>query len=134
MTKIDHVGIAVPSLEQAVPLYSALLGDQPTDREEVPDEHVRVALFGRGGGRVELLEPTRQDSPVSRFLERHGGGIHHVCLRVPDVKEALERAREQGAEVLPPGVREGAGGRAVAFLHPNSTGGVLIELSEEPDA
>lgn len=134
MTKIDHVGIAVASLEQAVPLYAALLGDEPADREEVPDEHVRVVLFGRGDGRVELLEPTRPDSPVGRFLEEHGGGIHHVCLRVPNVEEALGRAREHGVEILPPGVREGAGGRAVAFLHPSSTGGVLIELAEDPDA
>ncbi|HKK08153.1 MAG TPA: VOC family protein, partial [Gemmatimonadota bacterium] len=85
---------------------------------------------GEGAGRVELLEPTAPDTPVGRFLERHGPGLHHVCLTVPDLDGALERAREEGGEPLPPGIRTGAGGTRVAFLHPRSAGGVLLELSE----
>lgn len=130
MGKIDHIGIAVNSLEDAVPLFAAILDERPSGRESVPDEGVDVAFFGRGPGRVELLEPTRPDSPVARFLERSGEGIHHLCLRVDDIGSALERAREAGAEVIPPAVRHGADGRRVAFLHPRSTGGVLVELSE----
>lgn len=129
-SKIDHVGIAVNSLEEAVPLWRGLLGEAPAGREVVEDESVRVAFFGRGAGRVELLEPTDPDSPVGRHLRRRGEGVHHVCLRVDDLEAAVERATARGAELVPPGVREGAGGHRVAFLHPRSTGGVLVELSE----
>ncbi len=129
---IDHVGIAVNSLEDAVPLWSRILGRDPSGREEVESEGVRVAFFGEGSGRVELLEPTEPDSPVARHLDRRGPGVHHVCLRVPDLEAALERAKREGAEAIPPGVREGAGGHRVAFLHPGTTGGVLLELSEAP--
>lgn len=130
MTKIDHVGIAVNSLDEAVPLYRAILGEAPSGREKVGGEGVEVAFFGSGAGRVELLEPTRPDSAVARFLDRRGPGLHHVCLRVDDLELALERARQAGAEPIPPAVREGAGGHRVTFLHPRSTGGVLVELSE----
>lgn len=130
---IDHVGIAVNSLEEAIPLWSGILREEPAGREEVPDEGVRVAFFGEGPGRIELLEPTGADTPVGRFLERRGPGMHHLCLRVPDLERALARARDAGAEILPPGIRSGAGGRRVAFLHPASTGGILLELSEAPD-
>ena len=129
---VDHVGIAVASLEEAIPRWRALLGREPSDREEVPSEGVRVAFFGRGRGRVELLEPTDDDTPVRRFLARRGPGVHHVCLAVDDVEAAVRLAREQGLELLDPGVRTGAGGHRVAFFHPRSTGGVLVELSESP--
>lgn len=131
-SKIDHVGIAVNSLEEAVPLWRGVLGEPPAGREEVEGEKVRVAFFGEGAGRVELLEPTAPDSAVARHLERRGEGVHHVCLRVEDLEAAVERAVDGGAELVPPGVREGAGGHRVAFLHPRTTGGVLLELSEAP--
>lgn len=131
--RIDHVGIAVDSLEESEPLYRALLGGGPDRRETVDGEGVRVSFFGRAAGRVELLEPTRDDTPVGRFLERHGPGVHHVCLRVDELEAALSRARESGAEVIPPGIRTGADGRRVAFLHPQSAGGVLVELAEVQD-
>lgn len=131
-SKIDHVGIAVNSLEEAVPLWRGILGEAPAGREEVEGERVRVAFFGEGSGRVELLEPTDPDSAVARHLERRGAGVHHVCLRVGDLEAAVERATREGAELIPPGVREGAGDRRVAFLHPRTTGGVLLELSETP--
>lgn len=134
MEPIDHVGIAVHTLAEAVPFYEALLGEPPTGRETVEDEGVCVAFFGRGAGRVELLEPTDADSAIGRFLTRHGPGLHHICLTVPDLEAALDRGRVAGAEVLAPGIRVGAEGSRVAFIHPRSTGGVLLELREEPRA
>lgn len=132
MGNIDHLAVAVNSLDEAVPLWSALLGENPSDREEVSSEGVRVAFFGEGTGRVELLEPTDPESPVGEFLRRSGPGLHHVCLRVRDLERALERAEEEGARPLEPRIRRGAGGRRVAFLHPRSAGGVLVELAEVP--
>jgi methylmalonyl-CoA/ethylmalonyl-CoA epimerase len=128
--KIDHLGIAVNSLKASVPLYAALLGENPEAQEDVPSEGVRIAFFGTGTGRIELLESTREDSAIAAFLARRGPGLHHVCIVVVDLDEALRRARGAGADVLPPGVRIGAEGRRVAFLHPRTAGGVLIELAE----
>lgn len=127
---IDHVGIAVNSLERDLPLYEAILRAEPTGIEEVSSESVRVAFFGAAPGRVELLEPTDSASPIARFLARRGPGIHHLCLRVTDLDDVLERAVQAGVEIMPPRLRIGAGGRRVAFLHPRSTGGVLLELTE----
>lgn len=132
MAKVDHIGIAVNSLEEAIPVYRAVLGSSPDGRERVESEGVRVAFFGRGPGRVELLEATDPDSPVGRFLRERGPGVHHVCLGVPELEAALERARAAGMEPIPPGIRTGAGGSRVAFLHPRATGGVLLELCEAP--
>jgi len=130
VNKIDHIGIAVNSLAEAVPAFSALLGTNSRGEEDVPSEGVRVAFFGTGAGRVELLEPTDPESPVARFLDRRGEGVHHVCLAVEDLDAAVARAEAEGLEILPPRIREGAGGHRVAFLHPKTTSGVLIELSE----
>jgi methylmalonyl-CoA epimerase len=127
---IDHVGIAVNSLARSLPLYEALLGTPPAGLEVIASESVRVAFFGVGAGRVELLEPTAPESPIARFLDRRGPGLHHVCLQVRDLDESLERAMRTGATIIPPGARIGAGGRRVAFLHPGSTEGVLLELAE----
>lgn len=132
MNNIDHIGIAVNSLAEAIPVYSALLGGNAAGEEEVPSEGVRVAFFGEGEGRIELLEATDPGSPIARFLERRGPGVHHVCLSVPDLETALEEAEAAGVEVLEPRIRDGAGGHRVAFLHPKTTAGVLIELSEVP--
>jgi methylmalonyl-CoA epimerase len=131
--KIDHIGIAVKSLAEAVPAWTALLGINVSGEETVPSEQVRVAFFGEGTGRIELLEATGPESPIARHLERRGPGIHHVCLRVPDLDQALSRARASGLEPIAPGIREGSGGHRVAFLHPRDTGGVLLELAESPD-
>ena len=130
MDKIDHIGIAVKSLSEAVPIWTAIFGRNVSGEEEVPAEKVRVAFFGDGPGRVELLEPTDPDSPIARHLENRGPGIHHVCLAVSDLDAAVERAEAAGLEALPPRIRTGAGGHRVAFFHPRSAGGVLIELSE----
>ena len=130
MNNIDHIGIAVNSLAEAIPVYSALLGSNVSGTEEVPSEGVRVAFFGEGEGRIELLEAIGPESPVARFLERRGPGVHHVCLAVADLETALEEAEAAGIEVLEPRIRDGAGGHRVAFLHPKTTASVLIELSE----
>lgn len=127
---VDHIGIAVSSLEAATPLYMAILGVQASGAETLPAEGVKVVFLGDGAGRVELLEPTEPDSPVARFLQLRGPGLHHLCLRVSDLETAVQRAVEAGAELVPPGIRRGTGGHGVAFLHPSSTGGVLLELAE----
>lgn len=132
MFSIDHLAIAVESLDESATFWSSLLGRNEEGREEVPSEGVRVAFFGEGEGRVELLEPTDPDSAVARYLEREGPGLHHVCLAVPDLEAALDRAEEAGAEAIEPRIREGAGGSRVAFLHPGTADGVLVELSEHP--
>lgn len=132
MDKIDHIGIAVKSLAEALPVWSALLGIDAAGEEEVPSEQVRVAFFGSGAGRIELLEATGPDSPIAKYIDRRGPGVHHVCLRVADLEAALARASRSGLEPIAPGIRTGAGGRRVAFLHPRVTGGVLLELAEIP--
>ncbi|NNK48212.1 MAG: methylmalonyl-CoA epimerase, partial [Gemmatimonadetes bacterium] len=123
MFKIDHIGIAVNSLQTAVPLFEAMLGENPAGRETVPSEEVEVVFFGHGTGRIELLEPIGSDSPISRFLERRGQGLHHVCLQVPDLDTTLHRLAESGINPVAPGIRTGAGGLPVAFLHPRDCGG-----------
>ena len=133
MFKIDHIGIAVNSLLASVPAFEAMLGVNPAGRESVPAEDVEVVFFGHGQGRIELLEPGSPDSPIARFLERRGQGLHHVCLSVPDMDEALARLARSDILPIAPGVRTGAGGRPVAFLHPRDCGGVLLELVETVD-
>ena len=133
MFKIDHIGIAVNSLLASVPAFEAVLGVNPAGQESVPEEDVEVVFFGHGPGRIELLQPVSPDSPVARFLERRGQGLHHVCLSVPDLDEALTRLAGSDIHPIAPGVRTGAGGRPVAFLHPRDCGGVLMELVESID-
>jgi len=134
LDKIDHIGIAVKSLSEAVPIWTAILGRNVSGEEEVPAEMVRVAFFGDGPGRVELLEPTDPESSIARHLEKRGPGIHHVCLAVSDLDAAVDRAEAAGLEAIPPRIRTGAGGHRIAFFHPRSAGGVLIELSEAATA
>lgn len=132
--RIDHVGIAVDSIEEARGFYEAL-GLQVEAVEDVPQEGVRVALIPCGESRIELLESTREDSAVARFLARRGPGMHHLCLRSADVVADDTALRAAGVRVLRPEPTRGAGGCWVQFVHPQSAGGVLIELSqpaEEP--
>lgn len=126
---IEHVGIAVRSIEEARGFYEAL-GLRIEAIEDVPQEGVRVALIPCGQSRIELLEPTTEDSPIARFLEKRGPGIHHLCLASSDVRADDARLREGGYQVLRPEPTRGAGGCWVQFVHPKSTGGVLLELSE----
>jgi len=128
---LDHVGIAVRSIAEALPLFQLITGGDSSPTESVPDQGVAVAFVGSGDARLELIEPISPESPVARFLERRGPGLHHLAYAVPDVAAALERLRRAGVQLVDQQPRLGAHGRRVAFLHPASTGGVLIELVEE---
>ena len=128
-TVIDHLGIAVKSLDESVAFYQAL-GLDVAHRETVPQEKVHVAMLPAGDSRIELLEPSAPDSPISKFLETRGPGLHHVALRVPDLDATVARLRAAGARLLNE-PRPGAGGHTYVFVHPASTGGVLLELIQE---
>ncbi|MBC8647138.1 MAG: methylmalonyl-CoA epimerase, partial [Thermoanaerobaculia bacterium] len=122
-------GIAVASIEEALPIYRAL-GLTETHREELPSQQVVTAFLPVGDSQIELLEPTGEGSPVARFLARRGPGIHHVCFTVDDLPAALRDLKAQGFRLVNSEPVPGAGGKNVAFLHPESGGGVLIELAE----
>jgi methylmalonyl-CoA epimerase len=126
---IDHLGIAVQSLEQSIAFYEAL-GLAVAHRENVVGEKVAVAMLPAGDSRIELLEPTAADSPIAKFLEKRGPGLHHVALRVPDLNAAVSRLKANGARLLNE-PRSGAGGHTYVFVHPASAGGVLLELIQE---
>jgi methylmalonyl-CoA/ethylmalonyl-CoA epimerase len=128
-TKIDHLGIAVPSLETAVAAYEAL-GFQVAARHEVPTEKVRTAFLPVGESQLELLEPTEPSSTIARFLEKRSG-LHHVCVAVEDLDAALAEMKARGVPLIDQQARVGAGGCRVAFVHPKGAGGVLLELKEE---
>ena len=124
------MGIAVHSLDEALPVWETLSGAAGTGREVVESQGVEVVFVGSGAGRIELMAPTRPDSPVARFLERRGSGMHHVCYRVPDISAALADLSGEGFELIDREPRSGAHGHRVAFLHPRSANGVLVELVE----
>lgn len=126
---IDHIGIAVESIDEARGFYEAL-GLEVETVEEVPQEAVRVAIIPCGASRIELLEPTSKDSPIARFLERRGPGMHHLCLATGAILEADETLRASGYRVLRDEPTLGAEGRRVQFIHPGSASGVLVELSQ----
>lgn len=132
--KLDHIAIAVNSLKDGLAFWADALGLEAAGLETVESERVRVAFLPVGASRIELLEPTADDSPIAGFLDKRGPGLHHVTLRVDDVAALIERLRARGVEVLGDGVRPGAGGTKVAFLHPRSTGGTLVELVEGDSA
>ncbi|MCM2270267.1 MAG: methylmalonyl-CoA epimerase [Thermoanaerobaculia bacterium] len=129
MRKLDHLGIAVRSIAEARRFWEAL-GLEVESIEEVPHEGVRVAMLPLGGVRLELLEPTRPDSPVAKFLATRGPGIHHVCLASDDLDGDDAALRAAGAQLLRAAPTAGAGGTRVQFVHPRSAGGVLVELAE----
>ncbi len=129
--KIHHLAIAVQSLKTAVPIFQKLLGRPPDSEEEVREQKVRVAVFEVGESRIELLEATSADSPIARFLAKRGQGLHHLTLTVPKLTEALAELERSGVRLIDREPRVGAGQARMAFLHPSSTAGVLIELVEE---
>jgi methylmalonyl-CoA/ethylmalonyl-CoA epimerase len=130
-TKLSHVGIAVRSLAASVPLFETLLPQERVETEEVADQGVRVAFLRAGACTVELTEATRPDSPIAKFIEKRGEGVHHLSFEVADLMAELERLRIAGIRLIDERPRRGAGGSLIAFLHPSSTNGVLIELSQK---
>lgn len=130
MFSIDHLGIAVRSLDQALEFYTRQLGMSVAMRETVEQEKVRVAMLPAGESHIELLEPSEEGSVIARFLDKRGEGLHHVALRVPDLAAAVERLKSAGAKILNE-PRRGAGGHLYVFVHPVSTGGVLLELIQQ---
>lgn len=126
--RIDHLGIAVRSLDESVGYYERTLGLRCEGREEVASQKVRTAFFDVGGTHLELLEPTAPDSPIAVFLEKHGEGIHHIAFATDDIEGQLGRAADSGCRLIHEKPFEGAGDKWVAFLHPKSTHGVLTEL------
>ena len=131
---IDHLGIAVKSLEQARKFYEQL-GLSVVSEEVVAHEKVKVAMIPVGESRIELLEPTGSDSVVARFLEKRGEGLHHVAIHVPDLAHAVETLKAKGTRFISEEIKIGAGGNLYVFVHPSSAGGVLVELvQEQPSA
>lgn len=130
LKKIDHIGIAVKSIEQALSVYEGVLGLKSTGVEEVADQKVRVAFLPVGESELELLEPTSPDSAVARFIEKNGEGVQHLAFRVDDLEGVLAGLSQRGIRLIDEKPRYGAGGARIAFLHPKATGGVLIELCE----
>jgi methylmalonyl-CoA epimerase len=128
--KIDHIGIATRGIQDAMTFYRDALGLEVSEPEEVADQKVRVAMLPIGESRIELLEGTSADSPIARFVEKRGPGIHHIAVRVDDIRAALANLKQKGARLIDEEPRKGAGGCLVAFVHPSSTGGVLLELVE----
>ena len=128
--KLEHIGIATRGLDEAVGFWRDALGLAVLDTEIVEDQKVRVAMLPIGGSRVELLEPTSEDSPIAKFLEKRGPGLHHIAMGVEDIRATLAKLKNSGARLIDETPRKGADGCLVAFIHPASTGGVLLELVE----
>ena len=128
ITRIDHLGIAVRSLDETIPYYEKALGLKCEHREEVPSQKVRTAFFTVGEVHLELLEPTSPESPVAKFLEKNGEGVHHVAFASSDIRAQLGQAATAGCKLIHEQPFEGAAGKLVAFLHPKSTHGVLTEF------
>ncbi len=129
--KIDHLAIVVHNIEEALQIYEGALGLELTDVEEVPEQAVRIAFLPVGDSEIELVEPLTADSGTAKFLDKRGEGLHHICLEVDDIEAALRDLAAKGIRLIDKQPRQGAHGR-VAFLHPKSTHGVLIELIEKP--
>jgi methylmalonyl-CoA/ethylmalonyl-CoA epimerase len=131
LSHIEHIGIAVKSIDDALPYYEEVLGLKCYAVEEVKDQKVKTAFLKVGETKIELLEPTSDGSPVAKFIEKRGEGIHHIAFAVDDVNEALRHVSEKGIRIIDAVPRKGAEGLDIAFLHPKSTFGVLTELCQE---
>jgi len=129
--KIDHLGIATKSIDDALKFWEDALGLQNVHTETVEDQKVKIAMLPLGESRIELLEPTSDDSPISKFLDKRGGGIHHIAVEVPDIEAALAKLKAQGMRLIDESPRIGAEGCLVAFVHPSSANGVLLELVQK---
>jgi methylmalonyl-CoA/ethylmalonyl-CoA epimerase len=131
MDKLEHIGIAVKNLESANKLFSGLIGKKHYKIEEVESEGVRTSFFEIGGVKIELLEATRADSPIAKFIEKKGEGIHHLAFEVNDLSKSIDNYQKEGFQLINTEAKKGADNKMIAFLHPKSTQGVLVELCEE---
>ncbi len=134
MRKIEHIGIAVRDLEASNELFRKLFGTGPYKEEEVESEGVKTSFFESGPNKIELLEGTRPDSPISKYIEKKGEGIHHIAFDVSDIYAEIDRLKEEGFIVLNETPKKGADNKLVAFLHPKSSNGVLVELCQDATA
>jgi methylmalonyl-CoA/ethylmalonyl-CoA epimerase len=130
LTKINHIGVAVKSLEDTLPFYRDNLGMAFMGIEDVAEQKVRVAMLQIGESKIELLEPTSEDSPVAKFIEKNGAGIHHVAYEVNDIEAAIAKLLDDGIRMIDEKPRHGAHGTRIAFIHPKSSNGVLTELCQ----
>ncbi len=128
---IEHIGIAVRSLEESIPFYEKVFGLSCYNIEEVAEQQVKTAFFKVGDTKIELLESTGPDGPISKFIEKRGEGVHHIAFAVDNIEECLEQADKSGVRLIDSSPRGGAEGLSIAFLHPKSTFGVLTELCED---
>lgn len=131
MKKIEHIGIAVKDIKSANLIYEKLFGEAPYKEEEVESEGVKTSFFRNGPNKIELLEATHPDSPIAKFIEKKGEGIHHIAFDVEDIAAEMERLSKEGFVILNETPKKGADNKLVCFLHPKSTNGVLIELCQE---
>ena len=129
-TVFDHIGVAVKNIDAALKFWETTLGIKCAGVEEVAEQKVKTAFLPLKDTEVELLEPTAEDSPVAKFIEKKGEGIHHLAIRVDDVQKALEELKSKGVRLIDETPRKGAGGATIAFIHPSATGGILLELSQ----
>lgn len=130
-TNISHIGIAVKNLTESVDNFKKLFNQDDVQFETVEDQKVNLAFLDVSGVHIELLEPSSSDSPISKFLEKRGEGIHHLSFEVDDIEKELSRLKEEGIRLIDEKPKIGAGGKLIAFIHPKSTNGVLIELSQK---
>lgn len=133
LTHIEHIGVAVKSIEEKLPYYEGVLGLKCYNIETVEDQKVKTAFFKIGQTKIELLEPTSEESTVAKFIEKRGEGIHHIAFATQGVEEALREAESKGVQLIDQHPRKGAEGLNIAFLHPKFTAGVLTELCEHPN-
>ncbi|MBL0745186.1 methylmalonyl-CoA epimerase [Chryseolinea lacunae] len=131
MEKLEHIGIAVKNMEKAHSIFEALLGREHYKIEEVASEGVRTSFFEIGGVKIEFLEATRDDSPIAKFIEKRGEGVHHLAFAVNDIKSSIEEYKQKGFELISEIPKKGADNKMICFMHPKSTGGVLVELCQE---
>jgi methylmalonyl-CoA/ethylmalonyl-CoA epimerase len=131
MEKLEHIGIAVKNLDQANGLFAKLLGREHYKIETVESEGVKTSFFEVGGVKIELLEASREDSPIAKFIEKKGEGIHHLAFEVKNIDESIKAYEQKGFTLINPAAKKGADNKMICFLHPKSTGGVLIELCQE---
>ncbi|WP_077213905.1 methylmalonyl-CoA epimerase [Bacillus dakarensis] len=131
--KVDHIGIAVKSLEETLPFYTEVLNLKYLGTEVVESQKVKVAFLKAGETKIELLEPTTEESTIAKFIEKRGEGIHHMALAVDDIQERINEIKTKGIRMIDDEARIGAAGAEVAFMHPKSTGSVLVELCEKKE-